>query len=226
MENAVDALKMAGAAMLFVLAFTIAMFMFSKARTTTDAVLDNLKLEDYFSRVEPLKGNETRKVGIESIIPTLYRYCQGDDNIMIRIIDDDGSDLQIFDRNIEAIAQSNFKATNPDDQPYYDRLKKLYGDSDRDAYLCGAPWNNGELNPYYIERINSYIYGIKSEHMPSLSKIYNKEHNLIKYQNREFIESYLEYRTSGQVQTDKYGEEITIVPASTKIIITYTLIKE
>lgn len=61
MENAVDALKMAGAAMLFVLAFSIAMFMFSKARTTTDAVLDNLKLEDYFSRVEPLKGNETRR---------------------------------------------------------------------------------------------------------------------------------------------------------------------
>lgn len=51
MENAVDALKMAGAAMLFVLAFTIAMFMFSKARTTTDAVLDNLKLEDYFQEL-------------------------------------------------------------------------------------------------------------------------------------------------------------------------------
>lgn len=51
MENAVDALKMAGAATLFVLAFTIAMFMFSKARTTTDAVLDNLKLEDYFQEL-------------------------------------------------------------------------------------------------------------------------------------------------------------------------------
>ena len=68
MENAVDALKMAGAAMLFVLAFSIAMFMFSKARTTTDAVLDNLKIDNYFSRVDPLKNNVTRKVGIETII--------------------------------------------------------------------------------------------------------------------------------------------------------------
>ena len=223
MENAVDALKMAGAAMLFVLAFTIAMFMFSKARTTTDAVLDNLKLEDYFSRVEPLKGNETRKVGIESIIPTLYRYCQSDDNIMIRIIDENVEDLQIFDKNIESIAHNEFEASNPEDQTYYDRLKTLYGDSNRKAYLFGAPWDNKDLNPYYIERINSYIYGIESEHMPSLSTRY-QSNNLIKYKDREFIESYLEYRTSGHVQTDKYGEEITLVPASTKIIITYTLI--
>ncbi len=223
MENAVDALKMAGAAMLFVLAFSIAMFMFSKARTTTDVVLDNLKLEDYFSRVEPLKGNETRKVGIESIIPTLYRYCQSDDNIMIRIIDENGEDLQIFDKNIESIAHNQFEASNPEDQTYYNRLKALYGDSNKKAYLFGAPWDNKNLNPYYIERINSYIYGIESEHMPSLSTKY-QSNNLIKYQDREFIESYLEYRTSGHVQTDEYGEEITLVPASTKIIITYTLI--
>ena len=59
--------------------------------------------------------------------------------------------------------------------------------------------------------------------MPSLSTRY-QSNNLIKYKDREFIESYLEYRTSGHVQTDKYGEEITLVPASTKIIITYTLI--
>ena len=148
MENAVDALKMAGAAMLFVLAFSIAMFMFSKARTTTDAVLDNLKLEDYFSRVEPLKGNETRKVGIESIIPTLYRYCQSDDNIMIRIIDENGEDLQIFDKNIESIAHNQFEASNPEDQAYYDRLKTLYGDSNKKAYLFGAPWDNKNLNPF------------------------------------------------------------------------------
>ena len=223
MENAVDALKMAGAAMLFVLAFTIAMFMFSKARTTTDAVLDNLKLEDYFSRVEPLKGHETRKGGIESIIPTLYRYCQSDDNIMIRIIDENGEDLQIFDKNIESIAHNEFEASNPEDQTYYDRLKTLYGDPNKKAYLFGAPWDNKDLNPYYIERINSYIYGIESEHMPSLSTRY-QSNNLIKYKDREFIESYLEYRTSGHGQTDKYGEEITLVPASTKIIITYTLI--
>lgn len=220
MENAVEALKMAGAAMLFVLAFSVAMFMFSKARTTTDAVLDNLKIDNYFSRVEPLKNNETRKVGIETIIPTLYRYHQQDANITIRILDSDDSILQIFDTSIEAIAKNNFQASNTEDAEYYAYLKTLYGIGKK-ASLFGAPWINQEKNPYYIERINSYIYGIKSEHMKSLDYSTN---NLMMYKDKTFSESYIEYRTSGHVQIDEYGEEIVTVPASTKTIITYKLL--
>ena len=47
--------------------------------------------------------------------------------------------------------------------------------------------------------------------------------NLVRYKYNTFIESYIEYRTSGHVQVDKYGEEIVTVPASTKTIITYKL---
>ena len=220
MENAVDALKMAGAAMLFVLAFSIAMFMFSKARTTTDAVLDNLKIDNYFSRVDPLKNNVTRKVGIETIIPTLYRYHQQDANITVRILDSDGTILQIFDTNIEAIAKNNFQPSSQEDVQCYAYLEGLYGKGKK-ASLFGAPWVNQEKNPYYIERINSYIYGIKSEHMKNLDYSTN---NLIKYKDETFLESYIEYRTSGHVQVDEYGEEIVTVPANTKTIITYKLI--
>ena len=219
MENAVDALKMAGAAMLFVLAFSIAMFMFGKARTTTDAVLDNLRIDNYFSRVDPLKNNETRKVGIETIIPTLYRYHQQDANITVRILDTDGSILQIFDTNIEAIAKNNFQPSSQEDAQYYAYLEGLYGEGKK-ASLFGAPWVNQEKNPYYIERINSYIYGIKSEHMKKLDYSTN---NLERYKYNTFKESYIEYRTSGHVQVDEYGEEIVTVPASTKTIITYKL---
>ena len=179
MENAVDALKMVGAVMLFVLAFSIAMFMFSKARTTTDAVLDNLKIDNYFSRVDPLKNNVTRKVGIETIIPTLYRYHQQDANITVRILDIDGTILQIFDTNIEAIAKNNFQPSSQEDVQYYAYLEGLYGKGKK-ASLFGAPWVNQEKNPYYIERINSYIYGIKSEHMKNLDYSTN---NLIKYKD-------------------------------------------
>lgn len=221
MENAVEALKMAGAAMLFVLAFSIAMFMFNKARTTTDAVLDNLKIGDFFTRVNPLENNETRKVGIETIIPTLYRYHQQDANITIKILDNNDTELQVFDTTIESIAQNDFKASNASDQPYYNELKKKYGDSSKKAYLFGAPWNNQEKNPYYIERINSYIYGTKSVHMKTLDYSNN---NLMNYKDKTFSEKYLEYRTSGHVEIDEYGEEIVTVPASTKTIITYKII--
>ena len=40
MENAVDALKMGGAAMLFILAFSITMIMFAQCRSTADAVIN------------------------------------------------------------------------------------------------------------------------------------------------------------------------------------------
>ncbi len=35
-------------------------------------------------KVEPLDNNVTRKVGIETVIPTIYRYAQADANIRIK----------------------------------------------------------------------------------------------------------------------------------------------
>lgn len=62
MENIADALKMAGAALLFVLAFTIAMMLISKTRETSDNILDNLRLKDFFPQVEALEERTTREV--------------------------------------------------------------------------------------------------------------------------------------------------------------------
>ena len=59
MENIADALKMAGAALLFVLAFTIAMMLISKTRETSDNILDNLRLKDFFPQVEALEDRKS-----------------------------------------------------------------------------------------------------------------------------------------------------------------------
>lgn len=232
MENAVDALKMAGAAMLFVLAFTISMVMFSKARETTDAVLDNLQLKNFFTKVDALDTNVTRKVGIETIIPTLYRYCQSDDNIRIRILDEDDKELQVFDQEIESLVNSGLEVTaTSENYEYYHELAGKYNDSSKEAYMFGAPWAN-QGKQYYLERINAYIYGTKAKHMTNVdysdgpSAIKARGNYLMKYEGRTFEESYLEYRTGGHVQIDEYGEEIVTIPASTKIIVTYKLLPE
>ena len=135
MENAVDALKMAGAAMIFILAFTIALVMFSKARESTDAVLDNLKLKDFFPKVEALSTNTTREVGIETIIPTLYRYAQSDDNIRVRILDTTGTELQVFDQEIESIVRLG----SPSDE-YEQYIADQYNNPTKSAYMFQAPW--------------------------------------------------------------------------------------
>ena len=80
MENAAEALKMAGAVLLFVLALSVAIVSFGQARETADTILDYRDREvkyidgeeymDYFY----YKSTVTeRTVGLETVIPTIYR---------------------------------------------------------------------------------------------------------------------------------------------------------
>lgn len=72
MENAVEALKLAFAVLVFVLALSVAMFAFSKARETADIVLESSDNQRYYDSIET--GTENRIVGFETVIPTVYKY--------------------------------------------------------------------------------------------------------------------------------------------------------
>ncbi len=82
MENAVDALKMGFAVLAFVMALSLAFYMFSEARTTADFVLhksDISRFVEYEGDATNLSDTEKemqnhRIVGLETIIPTLYKY--------------------------------------------------------------------------------------------------------------------------------------------------------
>lgn len=78
MENAVEALKMAGSVLLFVMALSIAMLSFTQARTAIGTLVQYSDRE--YSTIENddrfyyRTRNETeRYVGIDTIIPTIYR---------------------------------------------------------------------------------------------------------------------------------------------------------
>lgn len=75
MENAADALKMAGAVLLFVLALSVIIFSFGQARENSDIILNYKDRE-----TEYIDGNYyytstgmERQVNLETIIPTIYR---------------------------------------------------------------------------------------------------------------------------------------------------------
>lgn len=75
MENAADAIKMAGAVLLFVLALSIVIPFFSQARETTDLILDARDRETTYingNYYYNATGNE-RQVGWETILPTVMR---------------------------------------------------------------------------------------------------------------------------------------------------------
>ena len=75
MENAVDALKMAGAVLMFVMALSVSIVAFGQVRQTADLVLDQTDRESY--NIDGDFNYEAtateRQVSIETIIPSIYR---------------------------------------------------------------------------------------------------------------------------------------------------------
>ena len=62
MENAADALKMAGAVLLFVLAISIAIFYFGQVRQTSDTILSQKDKETKYVYYETESGKYERNV--------------------------------------------------------------------------------------------------------------------------------------------------------------------
>ena len=72
MENLTEALKMAFAIMMFILALTLSLSSFSQAREAIDAIITMRDREQEYSYIETSEDFQTRIVGIETIIPTVY----------------------------------------------------------------------------------------------------------------------------------------------------------
>lgn len=72
MESAAEALRLAFAVFIFVMALSVAMFMFSQARETAEIVLESSDKQRYYEPIET--GTENRIVGFETVIPTVYKY--------------------------------------------------------------------------------------------------------------------------------------------------------
>lgn len=90
MENAADAIKMAGAVLLFVLALSIIIPFFSQARETTDLILDARDRETtYINGNFYYKATGTeRQVGWETILPTVMRaYIENYKIVFVRLSD-------------------------------------------------------------------------------------------------------------------------------------------
>lgn len=85
MENATDAIKMAFAVMVLVMALSVSIISFNKVKATSDVVLytkDETNYYDYQGAIG--KEAENRIVGLETIIPTLYKYYKENYTIIFR----------------------------------------------------------------------------------------------------------------------------------------------
>lgn len=83
MENAAEALKLAFAVFVFVIALSVCISNFSLARETADIVLTGADETAYYE-YEDTGNTEYRVVGLETIIPTIYKYNKENYTIRFR----------------------------------------------------------------------------------------------------------------------------------------------
>lgn len=207
MENAADALKMAFAVFVFVMALSLAIYMFSQARTTADAVLyasDSTRFVDYEeARVDPTTGaiiGEDRIVGLETIIPTLYKYYKENYTVIFR--GRSGTSLKLYD------TQTNVDLWSTG------YINKYYPNN-RDLRICSfdvdeetrrhEPWTGNREN--YKKNLDAFLSGGKYKYTTSnadaITGSVNREYDysanfsagsfMEQYRNTKFKENLGEY---------------------------------
>ncbi len=98
MENAADALKMAAAVLIFVLALSISINAFGEARATSQAILNYNDREYEYTYVEENRDENgeiltERLVGVETIVPSIYKAYKENYKIIFDISFLDGKGL-------------------------------------------------------------------------------------------------------------------------------------
>ncbi len=99
MENAVDALMIGFAVLVFTMALSLTIYMFSDAVKTSDLVLHSSDITEFmeyqgFDNYTEAEDSKNRVVGLETVIPTLYKYYKENYTVIFR--DTSGNFMEIY----------------------------------------------------------------------------------------------------------------------------------
>ena len=136
MENASDALLMAFGVLIFVIAITVAITAFSQARQASDLVIYQADETNFYEYEEVSKGaSRSRIVGIETIIPTLYRYYKENYTVLFRVGSDYDSETGNFNGGVKIseiydspkeLKNKNARVWRVKEDKYWSNIKSKY----------------------------------------------------------------------------------------------------
>ena len=211
MEDAVDALKMAFSVFVFILALAIVFSMFSQAREVSDIVISKTD-NTYFTQYSLADEENTngRIVGIETIIPTLYRYYK------------EKFSIDVITHKEDYQKAYNEKLDEETERIVYGRVKGLY-DKYEYLYPNGVSWL-GRPNVDIQNRVNAYIAG-KADSVNGilLAKYGENYKNLKSYKDRNFMETFIQKNNGAKKYEGEDGSTIYLIEGTTKLYITYEL---
>lgn len=98
MENAIDALKIAFAIFIFVIAIALSFSIIGQVRATSETILalnDKANSYDYVTNEDSNANNKERIVSFETILPTIYRYAK--EQYAVTITNKDGTPIVRYD---------------------------------------------------------------------------------------------------------------------------------
>ncbi len=185
MENAADALKMAGAVLIFVLAISIIIFAFSQARETSDTILNYRDRETMYveSDYYYTSDGKERIVNLETIIPTIFRaylenykiVFEGLSTPIYKIKNREGTIVDKYtidlERNLKRIYPNANLANNEEKAEFLRGI--LYHDYNNNV--------NAFQNKYFVTMTDESLYGQLTKAVNSGKKI--KEYIGVYYQD-------------------------------------------
>lgn len=246
MENVTKALYIAFAMLVFVIAFSVTMYMVNKLNYTSKEIVFRLDRKNYYDSLElsdvistnndaGVDNRTERVVGIDTIIPTLYRYYK--ESFAVKILDENGNLLQYFDTTAEADVMRASVTLSSHRTSEQKALLSLYGAS-KPCNMFGAPWL-GSTNKDAKTRIDMYIAGEKGYINNTFVDYKTEGNNLMNLSEngkRKFKEIFSQYAYEGDTLTEgtylSPGEEVSddlitltgTKQIATKIVITYQLL--
>ena len=210
MENVTRALIMAFSMLIFVIAFTYSMYLINKLTATSSTLLSSVSTTNYYDNIQVSGGNATREVGVDTIVPVLYRYYK--ENYAVKILDSEangGGLIQLFDVNIESKIDRAAKYTGNSDKELISLKSSIYNKSDNKAYLFEAPWT-GSTDENTRARIDYFLHGTKgyiNNTLVDYKSTIGDGGFLGQYGNKTFTESFVEYAYEGETISTENGVE-------------------
>lgn len=185
MENATDALKIAFAVVVFTIALAIAITMFSQLNEVSRVVLSSSDTTQYYEYIKVDKTESSRIVGLETIIPTLYKYYQ--ENYTVLFLKTDGTPLPLYNTQINS---KNWRTGIDDTLPIDKRnIGKYYKNGKNNNPVCtfdmdeetyrNEPWVASNINSKlgqesdYKKNLDAFLNGTKYVYPSDETKEYN-----------------------------------------------------
>lgn len=223
MENTTDALKIAFAVIVFIMALTITISMFSQLNQVSKIVISSTDNTKYYEYKITTDEQKTRIVGLENIIPTLYKYYK--ENYTVLFLDKNGEPLNLYKSQMDntdlwADVDSETKV-----------IGKYYKNNSNDNPVCAfdvdeetirhEPWVGKPAD--YKENLDAFLYGGIFKYKDNSGKKYEYTGFIKQYSDKKFKETLGEYTYS--LSTDVEENKNTLLKNRKKRVIIYQLQK-